>query len=67
MARLDRLGLAAKEIAQVGAAIGREFGHELLASVADLPEPRLRDALDRLTERRPVVRPRHAARFHLRL
>jgi hypothetical protein len=50
MARLDRLGLAAKEVAQVGAAIGREFGHELLASVADLPEPRLRDALDRLTD-----------------
>ena len=49
MARLDRLGPVAKEVAQTGAAIGREFGHELLASVADLPEPRLREALDRLT------------------
>ena len=49
MARLDRLGPAAKDVAQKGAAIGREFGHELLASVADLPEPQLREALDRLT------------------
>jgi predicted ATPase len=33
MARLDRLG-AAKEVAQIGAAIGREFSHALLAAVA---------------------------------
>src|SRR5215831_432684 len=32
MARLDRLG-PAKEVAQVGAAIGREFSHTLLAAV----------------------------------
>ena len=32
MARLDRLG-SAKEVAQIGAAIGREFSHGLLASV----------------------------------
>ena len=31
MARLDRLG-SAKEIAQIGAAIGREFSHGLLAA-----------------------------------
>ena len=49
MARLDRLGPAAKEVAQTGAAIGREFGYGLLASVTDLPEPQLREALDRLT------------------
>ena len=49
MARLDRLGPAAKDVAQTSAAIGREFGHELLASIADLPEPQLREALDRLT------------------
>ena len=34
MARLDRLGPAAKELAQVGAAIGREFSYELLAAIA---------------------------------
>jgi predicted ATPase len=49
MARLDRLGSAAKEVAQTGAAIGREFRHELLASVTDLPELQLHEALDRLT------------------
>lgn len=35
MARLDRLGTAAKEVAQIGAAIGREFASELLAVVAE--------------------------------
>ena len=49
MARLDRLGLEAKHIAQTGAAVGREFSFELIASVTDLAEPKLRDALDRLT------------------
>ena len=34
MARLDRLGGPAKETAQIGAAIGREFSHALLAAVA---------------------------------
>lgn len=48
MARLDRLGPAAKDVAQTGAAIGREFGHELLVSIAERPEPQLRKALDRL-------------------
>ena len=33
MARLDRLG-SAKEVAQIGAVIGREFSHALLAAVA---------------------------------
>ena len=37
MARLDRLG-AAKEIAQVGATIGREFTYELLQAVSPLTE-----------------------------
>ena len=47
MARLDRLG-AAKEVAQIGAAIGREFSHALLAAVAGKPEAQLNSALDRL-------------------
>jgi predicted ATPase len=38
MARLDRLG-PAKEVAQIGAAIGREFSHSLLAAVMKKPEP----------------------------
>jgi class 3 adenylate cyclase/predicted ATPase len=47
MARLDRLG-PAKGIAQIGAAIGREFSHALLAAVAGKPEAELASALDRL-------------------
>jgi len=47
MARLDRLG-SAKETAQIGSAIGREFSHALLASVMGKPEPELQSALDRL-------------------
>ena len=40
MARLDRLG-PAKEVAQIGAAIGREFSHALLTAVARKPEVEL--------------------------
>ena len=47
MARLDRLG-PAKELAQVGAAIGREFPHALLAAVVRKPEAELVAALDNL-------------------
>jgi class 3 adenylate cyclase/predicted ATPase len=48
MARLDRLGGPAKEVAQIAAAIGREFSHALLASVVHRPKAELRSALDRL-------------------
>src|SRR5215468_7486813 len=48
MARLDRLGGPAKELAQIAAAIGREFSHALLAAVVRQPEAKLRSALDRL-------------------
>jgi predicted ATPase/class 3 adenylate cyclase len=47
MARLDRLG-PAKEVAQIGAAVGREFSHTLLQAVVRKPEAELRSALDRL-------------------
>jgi class 3 adenylate cyclase/predicted ATPase len=47
MARLDRLG-AAREIAQIGAAIGREFSWRLLVTVARRPEAELASSLDRL-------------------
>jgi class 3 adenylate cyclase/predicted ATPase len=49
MARLDRLAQA-KEVAQIGAVIGREFSHELLASVAAQNAQELQSALDRLTD-----------------
>jgi class 3 adenylate cyclase/predicted ATPase len=49
MARLDRLG-PAKEIAQIGAVIGREFSHALLAAVAAKEETALQAALDGLAD-----------------
>lgn len=47
MARLDRVG-PAKEIAQVGAVIGREFPHDLIAAVVPMPADDLQRALDDL-------------------
>jgi class 3 adenylate cyclase/predicted ATPase len=49
MARLDRLG-PAKGVAQIGAAIGREFSHALLVSVTGETEPELTASLDRLLQ-----------------
>jgi class 3 adenylate cyclase/predicted ATPase len=49
MARLDRLG-PAKEVAQIGAAIGREFSYALLGAVARKPEAELGSALSRLIQ-----------------
>ncbi|HEX2137496.1 MAG TPA: adenylate/guanylate cyclase domain-containing protein [Microvirga sp.] len=48
VARLDRLGASAKEVAQIGAAIGREFSYELLAAVARRGDAELQHGLDRL-------------------
>src|SRR5262249_52739824 len=47
MSRLDRLG-PAKELAQVGAAIGREFPHLLLAALVQKSATELDSELDRL-------------------
>ena len=49
IARLDRLGPVAKEVAQIGAVIGREFSYELIQPVAQRPVRDLEIALDRLT------------------
>src|SRR5208283_1787683 len=52
-ARLDRLG-EAREVAQIGAVLGRDFSYRLLSDVSSsavgFDEPRLQTALDRLTE-----------------
>jgi class 3 adenylate cyclase len=47
MARLDRLA-PIREVAQIGAAIGREFSYELLAALVPLPESTLQEAVERL-------------------
>lgn len=47
-APLDRLGSASKEVAQIGAAMGREFSHRLLAAVAPSSGPLLQSAIDQM-------------------
>jgi tetratricopeptide (TPR) repeat protein len=47
ISRLDRLGTAAKEVAQIGAVLGREFSHDLIQHVAHRPD--LETALEQLT------------------
>jgi predicted ATPase len=49
MARLDRLATG-KEIAQLGATLGREFSYELLQAVSPVDEARLQQALSKLVE-----------------
>ena len=55
MARLDRLG-PAKRMAQIGAAIGREFSYELISAVAPQSGAELVSQLDRLVESEFVFR-----------
>ena len=62
MARLDRLA-PVREIAQIGAVLGREFSHELLAAIAPLGADALLDALAQLMAAELVFRhgiPPHA-------
>ena len=49
-ARLDRLGPLAKEVAQIGAVLGREFSYDLIEQVAGRPAAELRLGLDQLAE-----------------
>jgi predicted ATPase len=48
-ARLDRLG-SAREVAQIGAVLGRDFAYKLLRDITDLEEPALQTSLDQLAE-----------------
>jgi class 3 adenylate cyclase/predicted ATPase len=50
IARLERLGPIAKDVAQVGAAIGRDFSHQVLAATVQHSPSELNDALGRLVE-----------------
>ena len=49
MARLDRLSTV-REVAQIGAALGREFSYELIRAVSPLDEASLQQALAKLVE-----------------
>ena len=64
IARFDRLGPLAREVAQTGAVLGREFGYDLIARVAEHPGPELLTGLQRLSEAGLLFRrgaPPHAA------
>jgi class 3 adenylate cyclase/predicted ATPase len=55
MARLHRIA-PVKEVAQIGAVIGREFSYELLAAVAPMPSEQLNEALEQLVQSELVFR-----------
>src|SRR5262249_44821152 len=55
LARLDRLA-SVREVAQIGAALGRHFSHELISAVASMPQPQLDDALAQLVSAELIFR-----------
>jgi class 3 adenylate cyclase/tetratricopeptide (TPR) repeat protein len=55
LARLDRLA-STREVAQIGAALGRSFSHELISAVATMPKPQLDDALAQLIDAELIFR-----------
>jgi predicted ATPase len=65
-ARLDRLG-PAREVAQIGAVIGRSFSYHLLRDVASIEDARLEAALEKPYRRRHPVCARAPARLRLSL
>jgi class 3 adenylate cyclase/predicted ATPase len=55
LARLDRLA-PVREVAQIGAALGRQFSHELISAVSRMPQQELDDALARLVRAELIFR-----------
>ena len=55
LARLDRLS-AVREVAQIGAALGRQFSHELISAVASMPQRQLDNALSLLVSNELIFR-----------
>jgi predicted ATPase len=55
LARLDRLA-PTREVAQIGAALGRSFSHELLSAVSGMPQQRIDDALAQLVTAELIFR-----------
>ena len=52
LALLNRL-MSTREVAQIGAALGRQFSHELIGAVAQMDQTHLDDALAQLVRARP--------------
>jgi predicted ATPase len=55
VARLDRLA-PTREVAQIGAALGRSFSHELISAVAQMPQKRIDEALAQLVAAELIFR-----------
>jgi class 3 adenylate cyclase/tetratricopeptide (TPR) repeat protein len=55
LARLDRLA-PVREVAQIGAALGRQFSHALISAVAPMPQPQLDEALAQLLQAELIFR-----------
>src|SRR5205807_1080241 len=55
LARLDRLA-PLREVAQIGAALGRQFSHELFAAVAPMPKQQLDHSLEQLVHAELIFR-----------
>jgi class 3 adenylate cyclase/tetratricopeptide (TPR) repeat protein len=55
LARLDRLA-PTREVAQIGAALGRSFSHELISAMAMMPQQQLDDALAQLVRAELIFR-----------
>jgi predicted ATPase len=55
LARLDRLA-PTREVAQIGAALGRSFSYELMRAVAGMPQPKLDEALKQLASAELIFR-----------
>jgi predicted ATPase len=55
LARLDRLA-PTREVAQIGAVLGRSFSHELISAVAQMPQQKLDEALEQLVRAELIFR-----------
>ena len=55
LARLDRLA-PTREVAQIGAALGRQFSHALISAVASMPQQQVDDALAQLVRAELIFR-----------
>jgi predicted ATPase len=55
LARLDRLG-PTREVAQIGAALGRQFSHELISALAGMPQQQVDAALAQLVSAELIFR-----------
>jgi predicted ATPase len=55
LARLDRLA-SVKDVAQIGAALGRQFSHELISAVAPMQQRQVDDALAQLVNAELIFR-----------